>query len=393
MMKHLHTLALLFVVMAATAQNSPVAVNDTFTVNKNIATSLPVSSNDFDLDGDPLTVTLVATPANGTATLNGNNVVYLSNLNFTGNDSFLYSICDTTGRCDTASVFVIVLGNNNPPLAQNDTFTFAKNLSVILPILSNDSDPDGDPLTLALLLGPQNGTATINASNQVNYTPDAGYIGLDSFTYIICDNSNACDTAFVLLIITGQNDSPTANDDLFSFIFSENNKGKFLDVVLNDTDPQNAELTITEVFTASMNVFAVEFDSVSQRISLLLPFAYACGADTFTYRICNPFNLCDTATAVIDIPCPEQLLQIEGFSPNGDGINDLLVFKGIENFGPAILKVFNRYGSIVYESEDYRNTWNGEGIDSKKPLPDGAYFYTVQLSNGKKFSNYLMIHR
>lgn len=393
MKKYTHTITLLFSVLIAMAQNNPVAVNDTFTVNKNIATTLPVSSNDFDVDGDPLTVSIVSAPANGTATLSGINVVYLSNLNFSGNDSFSYAICDSTGLCDTASVFVIVLGNNNPPVAKNDTFTFTKNLSVILPILSNDSDPDGDPLTLTLLQGPQHGTANVNASNQVNYSPNSGYIGVDSFTYIVCDNNNTCDTAFVLLNITGQNDAPIATDDLFSFIFSESNTGTFLDVVLNDSDPQNAALSITEVFTTSMDVFTVEFDSISQRISLVLPYPYACGSDTFSYVICNPFGLCDTATANIDIPCPEQLLQIEGFSPNGDGINDLLVFKGIENFGPAGLKVFNRYGSVVFESDDYRNTWNGEGIDSKKPLTDGTYFYTVQLSNGKKFSNYLIIHR
>jgi gliding motility-associated-like protein len=83
----------------------------------------------------------------------------------------------------------------------------------------------------------------------------------------------------------------------------------------------------------------------------------------------------------------------QGFSPDGDGLNDRLVFIGLEYFSPAILKVFNRYGALVYESNDYLNDWNGNFIDTDKAVPDGTYFYVLQLKDKRKFNQYLVIQR
>lgn len=76
----------------------------------------------------------------------------------------------------------------------------------------------------------------------------------------------------------------------------------------------------------------------------------------------------------------------EGFSPDGDGVNDTFVIYGAE--GKVVnLKVFNRWGNIVYESRHYQNDWDGtanNGVVIGQKLPDGTYFYAVDFNDGQK---------
>jgi gliding motility-associated-like protein/uncharacterized repeat protein (TIGR01451 family) len=78
----------------------------------------------------------------------------------------------------------------------------------------------------------------------------------------------------------------------------------------------------------------------------------------------------------------------EGFSPNGDGINDLFVIRGIDNFQQNTFAVFNRWGDKVFGASNYQNTWDGRSSGGLKmggdELPVGTYFYTLDLGNGSK---------
>jgi gliding motility-associated-like protein len=372
------------------AQNPPVANNDTFSINKNNQVTLPVLSNDFDIDGDSLTLSILLAPANGTATITGNQVTYVPNLNYVGSDSFTYVICDTANMCDTAMVSIIISGNNNYPVAVNDSFTVPETVASTLPLTSNDYDPDGEALSVTILLPPAHGTATISNNPSVTYTPTQFYFGLDSFIYIICDPGGLCDTATVYITVNGSNLSPLAVDD--NFAFGDTLNSVSLDVLANDSDPENNSFAITAVLDIdSLNYLG----SLSTGISGNLIFArngITCGSETFAYIICD-YSACDTGHVTISITCPENVFLPEGFSPDGDGINDKLVFTGLEYFAPAGLKVFNRYGTLVYENEDYRNDWAGTSLESNKALPDGTYFYILGLADQRKFNNYLIINR
>lgn len=68
----------------------------------------------------------------------------------------------------------------------------------------------------------------------------------------------------------------------------------------------------------------------------------------------------------------------EGFSPNGDGLNEVFFVEGIENYPDNVLQVFNRYGEEVFRKVKYSNDWHGLGPGGK-PLPDGDYFYVLEL--------------
>jgi gliding motility-associated-like protein len=82
----------------------------------------------------------------------------------------------------------------------------------------------------------------------------------------------------------------------------------------------------------------------------------------------------------------------EGFSPNGDGINDFFIIQRIESFAASSLVIMNRWGSTVYTKKPYDNTFNGLSSNGKD-LPDGTYFYLLDLGTGLKFQDYLIINR
>jgi large repetitive protein len=88
----------------------------------------------------------------------------------------------------------------------------------------------------------------------------------------------------------------------------------------------------------------------------------------------------------------------EGFSPNGDGVNDLFVIRGTTGL-TVDLEVYNRWGTVVYKNTDYKNDWGGITNANLtvgnvgQGLPDGTYFYVVRLSNGMEYVRYLTINR
>jgi gliding motility-associated-like protein len=77
----------------------------------------------------------------------------------------------------------------------------------------------------------------------------------------------------------------------------------------------------------------------------------------------------------------------EGFSPNGDGVNDFLHIRGLEEYPGSSLQIFNRYGAVVFEAMNYTNNWQGAKV------PDGTYFYVLKLANGQDFAGPLTIAR
>jgi len=124
------------------------------------------------------------------------------------------SITAVTVRCDELAgvagwigTFVGVTGDrdidvNNAPVAIDDVYTTLENtaLSVAAPgVLGNDSDPDGDALAVSLVIGPANGTLVLNSDGSFDYTPNAGFSGVDSFDYEACDSGPLCDIATVWL--------------------------------------------------------------------------------------------------------------------------------------------------------------------------------------------------
>lgn len=180
----------------------PMAVDDTAEVDQNSTdNTIDVLANDSDLDEDVLTVTAVTQGENGTVEFTATEVTYTPEPGYYGDDSFTYTVSDGNEGTDTATVAVTVISGNNPPEAVDDAVTVNEDsVNNNILVLSQDTDPDGDSLTIIAVTQPIKGSATYTEAS-VYYTPDANYYGIDTFTYTISDGSGGTDTATVTVTV------------------------------------------------------------------------------------------------------------------------------------------------------------------------------------------------
>ena len=195
-------------ITVTTISNAPVAGDDAAATNEDTAVVIDVRGNDFSLDG-PLTYVSATQGAHGAvspATGGTGIYTYTPHANFSGTDTFTYTVRDSVGSdTDTATVTVVVAPVNDSPDAVNDTAPTTSNTAVTVPVLGNDSDPDSPALVVTAVSDPPHGTAVNNLDGTVTYTPDAGYSGPDSFTYTITDGGlpiPRTDTATVSITVS-----------------------------------------------------------------------------------------------------------------------------------------------------------------------------------------------
>ncbi len=201
-----------------TGENEPPVANaDTNTTEVNVPVNGTVTSNDYDPDGDDFSVTSNTDPSNGTVVVNPDGTyTYTPNLDFTGEDTFTYTICEDANPtiCDTATVTIQVIPDNgNIVVANDDAYNGFAETPIMGDILLNDFDPEGNNFTVTDNTEPLNGTLVIAPDGTFTYTPDAGFLGTDSFTYTITDDLGAMDTATVYFTVYGLN-TTTAVDDI-----------------------------------------------------------------------------------------------------------------------------------------------------------------------------------
>ena len=116
----------------------------------------------------------------------------------------------------------ITLQPATAPIAGDDTADSSADQPVTVDVLANDFDPNGDALTVIDVSAPAHGSATITDSGRVTYSPTAGYVGGDSFTYTIQDPGGETATGTVTVSVLGDNNAPTAGDDSLSAVSGEN---------------------------------------------------------------------------------------------------------------------------------------------------------------------------
>ena len=171
--------------------DAPLAAYDTAGTQEDTPVSIAVLENDSDSDGPALSITAVGIPGLGTAVISGTSVLYAPAANLYGSDSFTYTVSDGSLQ-DTALVTVSITPVNDAPLAAGDSYTTSQDTALVLPapgVLANDSDVDGDALTVILVTQPLHGTLVLNVDGSLIYTADAGYSGADQFTYQVSDGS------------------------------------------------------------------------------------------------------------------------------------------------------------------------------------------------------------
>jgi Bacterial Ig domain len=147
---------------------------------------------------------------------------------------------------------------NGLPYAQNDNSNVNENQDVTVSVLNNDSDPDGDTLSVTAS-NPANGQVTVNPDRTVTYTPSSNYYGNDSFSYTISDGKGGQDTATVNVTVISTNAAPLANNDTASTFVQ---RSVTIDVLANDTDAESDQLSIGSVSNVTGGTHVVENNKI-----------------------------------------------------------------------------------------------------------------------------------
>jgi hypothetical protein len=196
---------------------------------------------------------------------------------------------------EAATVTVTVTPVNDLPEAVADAAATNEDVAVLVDVLANDTDLDGDTLRVASVTQPGSGKAAIDAdTGQVRYTPDADFNGEDSFSYTVTDGAGGTATTTVAVSVAAVNDAPVAQND--TAVTTEDSP-VLIDAAANDTDVDGDTLAVSQVLGQPVNGTAA-IDGGSGQI-LYTPNENFNGTDSVAYEISDGAG--GTASATIDV--------------------------------------------------------------------------------------------
>lgn len=285
--------------------DAPLAQNDLYSIapsgSLNI-TALGVLANDTDIEGSPLTASLVTAPSSGIFTLNPDGSFnYVPQTGFSGNVSFTYVASDGVSVSNTA-IATISVTSNAPPIASPDLFiTGEDTLLTTGNVLTNDTDTDGNiPLTASVVALPTNALSfTLRPDGTFSYQPKLNFNGLDTFTYAAIDSLGAVSSvAIATFSVTAENSAPVALNDTYTV-----NEGSPLTItpvggiLSNDTDLEGNTLTASVVANPVSGSLTLNSNGSFNYTPNLGFF----GSDRFTYIATDGQLNSNTATVSIQV--------------------------------------------------------------------------------------------
>ncbi len=289
------------------------------------------------------------------------------------------TVTDSRGQTDTTSVLIVV---NNAPVAVTDKNVFVNESNAA--ILLDASKSTGVGLTYLWL-----SKDGIIRSGET--TSMAEVSGLGMYYLKVTDSYGCTSQDSVEVGLYTQAVKDTSSTKL--------NFAVDINVLANDIPKGKLNPATLRIVTAPQNGMATV---VGDSLVSYLPNQYYVGSDNFIYSICDYFEHCDQATVLVlvsDVP----FFIPEAFSPNGDGINDKFEIKGIAKYKTVQIEIFNRWGNVVYKSNNYgegqgkSGFWDGtagQGVRfSSGPVPTGTYFYVLKLDGKEKINGAIYLDR
>jgi DNA-binding beta-propeller fold protein YncE len=296
---------------------TPHGVVDTVTTSEGTDVTIDVISGaDPDAPaGDVVTVTEVSQPENGTVSIDGGTLIYTPDPDFNGTDTFSYTLSDEDSplhihglrglwgavfggdalHTNTVTVTVTVTPVNDAPVAVDDAATVGEDSGpTVIDVLGNDTDGEGDDLSVTGVDAAGNGTLTLT-DGVITYTPDDDFHGTDSFTYTISDGQGGTATATVHVTVTSVGDAPEAGDDSYT---TEEDTPLHIPapgVLGNDVDADGDDLTV--IILDNPTNGAVVLDGNGS--FFYNPDADFHGDDSFTYMVIDGSG--ETATATVHL--------------------------------------------------------------------------------------------
>ncbi|PSL17611.1 Ig-like domain-containing protein [Shimia abyssi] len=274
--------------------DDPEPVDDSAVTLEDSAVAIDPLANDSDRDGDSLTIESFTQPDHGivSQTIEGL-LVYLPAADYFGSDSFDYTVGDGEGGSATASVSLTIEAINDAPLALSDTLATDEDTAATLNPIDNDSDPEGDSISILSISSGGSGTTSLNQDGSVTYTPSENFVGDDVFTYLLSDGNGGISTGQVNVIVAPTPDDPIAVDDLAA---TEEALPVEIDVLFNDSDPDGDTVSILSVGDASNGTAELGETGVTYT-----PDAEFIGTDSFTYTVEDATGRSATATVTVTV--------------------------------------------------------------------------------------------
>jgi len=380
-LSHIVALLLFVTIFLVPSSLKAGAVNDYFSTPYGTPLSGNVLSNDT---GVNKTVTAFWGLTCGSLTLMANGDFTYSPGTCTGTVTFTYRM-SYGFKSDTALVTIEITGSaSNPPVANDDTAATAENTPVTINVLSNDNDPDGDDLSITQVSDPANGTATIDG-DLIQYTPNNGFNGTDSFTYTISDGTSTA-TATVAVNVTPVNTAPIPLPDT---AVTQEETPVTIDVLANDSDPDEDTLSLTGVSTPLHGTTSINNGKI-----VYTPNANFIGIDNFIYTVTDgTFTV--TTNVTVTVTGPDNLPDMTcSFPRNFSKVFSMNLRGDIEIIGNTVLcqndpnnpgqcsdpgdKVNNDIDMI------YINSSNDGGISTPDPSIFNYSTATLSLPEGSR---------
>ena len=415
--------------------NNAPGAND-FTVTTPEDTDYVFTLADFaagyaDVEDDALThIVIGSLPAEGLLLLDGDTVrlgdeirttaldsgqlVLVPERNANGNPytSFLFRVKDE--RAATSELYVasvIITPVSDPPAVDTVRVSGEENETIFFTaadFIRQFSDPENDTLTLVKIESlPDNGILLLNNEpvaigdeiavgllRQLSFVPNVGFDGATQFQWNGYDGTAYAERSAPVIITLAEDNRIAALNDTIRLVDVITYEGTLEDLVVNPTGGDFIFSTTLIVATQHGTIRLREDGTYTYQTTE--DFA---GTDSFTFEVCNTNVPRECAQATVTILVAAPLLVYEGFSPDNDGTNDVWRIRGIENYPNNHIRIFNRWGNLVFEIEGYNNqdrAWSSFSTAGlvTGDVPDGTYFYLIDLRNGESpRSGYVIVNR
>ena len=313
--------------ITVTAVNdAPIAQTQSVTATEDIPLSIALGSDSDAEVVQTLTMNVVSGPSHGA--LSGFNsstgtVTYTPDANYHGSDSFTFTLTDdNTAGGDAltsaqATVTITVAAVNDAPIADAQSTSTAEDTALSVQLSGSDGDPEvTQALTFAIATPPSHGTLSglNSATGEVTYTPNADYVGADSFTFTVTDDTSAGGAALtsaaatVSLTVTAVNDAPVANDGQATV---EHDTAKAIALTGSDGDPEVAQVLTFAITSQPSHGTLSGFNSATGAVTYTPDTGYE-GEDSFTFTVTDDA----TAGAVAELTSAAGTVTLTVLGPN-----------------------------------------------------------------------------
>ncbi|WP_155399286.1 tandem-95 repeat protein, partial [Vibrio campbellii] len=310
--------------------DAPVANDDSAVTDEDTPVTIDVLPNDTDIDGDTLTIVNASVPADqGTVEIVDGKLVFTPAENFNGEATISYTVSDGALE-DSAEVSVTVNPVNDAPVANDDSAVTDEDTPVTIDVLPNDTDIDGDTLTIVNASVPADqGTVEI-VDGKLIFTPADNFNGEATISYMVSDGVLE-DSAEVSVTVNPINDAPVANDDSAA---TDEDTPVTIDVLTNDTDVDGDMLTIVN---ASVPADQGTVEIVDGKL-VFTPAENFNGEATISYTVSDGVledsaEVSVTVNPINDVPTVENTIADqsleEDFTPYTIDLND--AFSDVDN--------------------------------------------------------------